>query len=722
MRRQLRLRIFFKQKVVIPKEVSMSQITKIFGELTFSRAVMREKLSHNTYERLISTIHTGNPLDESIAEPVAHAMKEWAIAEGATHFTHWFQPQRGGTAEKHDAFITYSETGDIIERFSAKQLIQSEPDASSFPSGGMRSTFEARGYTAWDPTSPAFLLETGNAKTLVIPCVFLSWTGAVLDLKTPFLRSMRALNDAGIRLQRLLGNRLAKKIVVNCGPEQEYFVVSKKLYDTRQDLRICGRTLFGAAPAKGQQMEDHYFGAIHPKMIKFMVELDHELYRRGIPAKTRHNEVSPNQFEIAPLYEEANLAIDHNLQAMDVMRQVAMRHDLYITMHEKPFARVNGSGKHVNWSIGDNTGTNYLEPSASPLKNISFLLTLGALMLGVDKFGGLLRACVADAGNDHRLGASEAPPAIMSIYLGEYLTRLIDEIERMGKPTEQVMANINMGVRNLPRISKDYSDRNRTSPIAFTGNKFEFRAVGSSQNPSESVTLLNQLCTYGFFTIEKRLAAHKDKDIRESALLVLKDVFKETRRVRFEGNGYSEEWHKQAETLGLPNAKNTPAALNAFLEPEAIELMEKTHVLNEREVCAKVEIKLENYVKTKEIEYKTAVNIAKTEILPAVVKQISAVASAAAAAKAAGATSKVLTAEVKKFDAMYSDIKSRFEALESVLNKADDKENLHKKAVYLADAGEKALSMLRESVDQAEQLLAHEFWPMAKYQELLTVL
>jgi glutamine synthetase len=457
-------------------------------------------------------------------------------------------------------------------------------------------------------------------------------------------------------------------------------------------------------------------------MIKFMAELDHELYRRGIPAKTRHNEVSPNQFEIAPLYEEANLAIDHNLQTMDVMRQVAIRHDLYVTMHEKPFARVNGSGKHVNWSIGDNTGTNYLEPSASPLKNISFLLTLGAFMLGVDKFGGALRACVADAGNDHRLGASEAPPAIMSIYLGEYLTRLIDEIERMGKPTEQVMANINMGVRNLPRISKDYSDRNRTSPIAFTGNKFEFRAVGSSQNPSEAVTLLNQLCTYGFFAIEKRLAQYKEKDIRESALLVLKDVFKETRRVRFEGNGYSEEWHKQAEKLGLPNARNTPAALNAFLEPDVIELMEKTHVLSEREVCAKVEIKLENYIKTKEIEYRTAVNMARTQILPALVKQINAVASAAAAAKTAGAASKSLTEEVKRFDVFYTDIKQFTDRLEAVLARADKKDNHHKKAEFLAEAGEEALEQLREIVDRAEQAVAHEFWPMAKYQELLTVL
>ncbi len=700
----------------------MSELTAIFGELTFNRAAMQEKLSHDTYSKLISTIYSGNPIENSIAEEVAHAMKEWAIGKGATHFTHWFQPQRGGTAEKHDAFISYSENGEIIERFSAKQLIQSEPDASSFPSGGIRSTFEARGYTAWDPTSPAFLIETGRSKTLVIPSVFLSWTGDVLDLKTPFLRSLIALNDAGIKLQRMLGNRLSKKIVVNCGPEQEYFVVSKALYESRPDLKICGRTLFGAPPAKGQQMEDHYFGAIHPKIIRFMADLDHELYRRGIPAKTRHNEVSPNQFEIAPLYEEANLAIDHNLQTMDIMRQVGLKHDLIVIMHEKPFAGVNGSGKHVNWSIGDNTGTNYLEPSASPLKNINFLLTLGAILLGVDKFGGLLRASVADAGNDHRLGANEAPPAIMSIYLGEYLTRLIDEIESMNKVTEQVIANINMGVRNLPKIARDSSDRNRTSPIAFTGNKFEFRAVGSSQNPSEATTILNLICTYGYNIIEQRLNASKGKDIRESALMVLKQVFKETRKVRFEGNGYSSEWHREAEKLGLPNNRNTPAAMNAFNDHSVVELMEKTHVLTEREVHAKVEIKLETYLKTKEIEYKTAVNMARTLILPAINKQLTQTAKAAAAMKEAGLTSKTLLEESKIIEKIYIDVKAGADAMEKVLEKSSTKKGLHAKTAFLGDDGEAALARLRQAVDTAEEITAHEFWPMAKYQDLLTSL
>ncbi len=698
----------------------MTKITDYFGELVFNKKVMRERLSNDTYEKLMATIYNGSPLDDSIAENIAHAMKEWAISQGATHFTHWFQPQRGGTAEKHDSFITYSHDNEIIERFSGKQLIQSEPDASSFPSGGIRSTFEARGYTAWDPTSPAFLLETGKTKTLVIPSVFLSWTGEVLDLKTPYLRSVRCLNDACIKLQRILGNRLARRITVNCGPEQEYFIVSKKLYDTRPDLRICGRTLFGAVPPKGQQMEDHYFGAIPEKMTRFMEKLDHELYRRGIPAKTRHNEVSPNQFELALLFEDANLAIDHNLQVMNVMKGVADEFGFVVLLHEKPYAGVNGSGKHVNWSISDNTGANYLEPSASPLKNINFLLTLGALMLGVDKFGGLLRACVADAGNDHRLGANEAPPAIMSIYLGEYLTNLIDQIENIDNLNEQTMANINLGVRNLPKISKDYSDRNRTSPIAFTGNKFEFRAVGSSQNPSEAVTVLNQICAYGLFIIEKRMMQEKGKDVRENALRVLKEVFKETRRIRFEGNGYSDAWQKEGASLGLPNAKNTPAALPSYLTKDVIDLMEGTHVLTERELKAKVDIKLETYIKTKEIEFKTAINMARTLILPAITKQISLTAGAVANMKNAGCNSELLLQDAKTYEVLYLKIKEKIIELEEQVNTS--KKDMFSKANFYADIAEKTLLELRKVVDKAEELVANEFWPMAKYQELLTIL
>jgi len=465
-------------------------------------------------------------------------MKDWALENGATHYTHWFQPQRGGTAEKHEAFIEYDEYGGIIERFRGDSLIQSEPDASSFPSGGMRSTFEARGYTAWDPTSPAFLIKSGERKTLVIPSVFLSWTGHVMDLKTPMLRSQKVLNDSVMRVQKLLGNRYAKRIKVYIGAEQEYFLISKEHYNTRQDLQVCGRTIFGAPPAKGQQMADHYFGAIKDRVLVFMEEFDLELFRRGIPSKTRHNEVAPNQFEIAPLYEESNLAVDHNLQMMDIIKRVADKHGLVALLHEKPMARVNGSGKHVNWSIGDNTGTNYLSSSKSPLKNINFLITVGSLLLGLEKYGALLRAAVADAANDHRLGAHEAPPAIISVYLGSYLSGILDEIETIGKLTTQKMDKINLGIRNLPKVAKDISDRNRTSPLAFTGNKFEFRAVGSSQNCAESVTIMNLLTAYGYDVFYKKLSVMKG-DMKENAILVLRDVLKQTKKIRFEGNGYS---------------------------------------------------------------------------------------------------------------------------------------------------------------------------------------
>ncbi|MDD4179749.1 MAG: glutamine synthetase III [Candidatus Margulisbacteria bacterium] len=692
--------------------------SQIFGELTFSRKVMKEKLSKEVYTKLAATLDGVAPLDETIASDVAHAMKEWAIENGATHFTHWFQPQRGGTAEKHDAFLSYGKDGEMIERFSAKQLIQSEPDASSFPSGGIRSTFEARGYTAWDPTSSAFLLEAGNTKTLVIPTVYLSWTGEVLDLKTPLLRSMKALTDSAIKLQKLLGNTV-KKMKVYGGPEQEYFLVSKELYDSRPDLRITGRTLFGAAPAKGQQLEDHYFGSIKDKVMMFMEDFDTELYRHGIPSKTRHNEVSPNQFEIAPLYEEVNLSIDHNLQLMEIIRRVADRHGMVAILYEKPFAGVNGSGKHFNWSLGDDSGTNYLEPDDSPIKNINFLLTLGAILLGVNKFGGLLRAAVADAGNDHRLGANEAPPAIMSVYLGEYLAGLMDEIEGIGnKVNEKSLAHINLGVKNLPKVAKDTSDRNRTSPVAFTGNKFEFRAVGSSQNCSEAATTLNLIVAYGYDEIAKRLSAKKGQNINEKAILVMKDVLKETKPVRFEGNNYSEAWHKEAAKRGLPNAKNTPDALDLMLEKETVELFEKYGVLSKRELHSKVEIKLDAYIKIKDVELKAGLNIARTLILPAVLDQILALGDAV---KSTSKTS-AMAADLKGASALYADIKDAIKNLEKTIVVCEKEENLEKKAKLYAKNGANALADLRASVDKAETLVADGFWPMAKYQELLTIL
>ncbi|MDD4294957.1 MAG: glutamine synthetase III [Candidatus Omnitrophica bacterium] len=696
----------------------MGKVTSFFGELTFNKEVMKERLCKPVYEKLISIIEQGEPLDNSIAGDVAHAMKEWAIDNGATHFTHWFQPQRGGTAEKHDSFLTYDD-GLIVEHFSASQLIQSEPDASSFPSGGMRSTFEARGYTAWDPTSPAFLLEGEKSKTLVIPSVFLSWTGDVLDIKTPFLRSMRALNDSVMTLQKLLGNRAAKRVKVYGGPEQEYFLFSKDLVKTRPDLEVCGRTLFGTAPAKGQQMEDHYFGSIKEKVLNFMEDLDFELYRRGIPSKTRHNEVSPNQFEVAPLYQEANLAIDNNLQVMTIMQKVADKHGLVAVLHEKPLAGVNGSGKHFNWSIGDNTGENYLSPSKSPLKNINFLVTVGAILLGVKKYGGILRASVADAGNDHRLGANEAPPAIMSVYLGEYLDNLLNEIEGIGKLTQKKMDDINTGVRNLPKLAKDTSDRNRTSPIAFTGNKFEFRAVGSSHNCAEPGTVLNLIVAYGYDEICRRIKANKGADKKTVAIEVLKDVIKETKAVRFEGNNYSDEWHKEAEKRGLINRTNTPSAIELFLDKEVAKLYEKYNVLTEQELHSKVDIKLEAYIKTKEIEYKTAIDIAQTGVLASLALDISRKAKAAKRLKEVAGENAVLTKHIAELSKVYSQISKGIDVLKAALKTCESEKDILKQAHSYAEKGGKALEELRAAVDEAETMISKDLWTMASYQDLL---
>ncbi|HNZ28110.1 MAG TPA: glutamine synthetase III [Spirochaetota bacterium] len=695
----------------------MPKSSEIFGELTFDKKRMSEKLNKGVYNKLMATIENDEPLDSSIAEDIAFAMKEWAIDNGATHFTHWFQPQRGGTAEKHDAFISYDE-GKIIEKFSSKQLIQSEPDASAFPSGGIRSTFEARGYTAWDPTSPAFLIKAKNTTTLVIPSIFMSWTGEVLDLKTPYLRSQKAVKENALKIQKLLGNRMAKRIKVYVGPEQEYFLVSKKLFETRADLQICGRTLFGATPAKGQQMEDHYFGAIKSKALHFMEELDAELYRRGIPSKTRHNEVAPNQFEVAPLYEEANLSIDHNLQLMDIIRQVADNNDLVVLLQEKPFSGVNGSGKHVNWSIGDNTGANYLEPSKSPLKNINFLITLTAFLAGVDKFGGLLRASVADAGNDLRLGANEAPPVIMSVYLGEYLTKILDDIEGTGTFTENKIAHISVGLQNLPKVVKDTSDRNRTSPLALTGNKFEFRACGSSQNVSEPTTILNLIAAYGYDLIYDRLVKMKG-DVRANALNVVKEILKDTKRIRFEGNNYSKEWQDEAEKRGLPNNKNTPEALAEYLKDDTVKLFEKYKILSKRELLSKTGIKLETYVKIMEIEIKESINIAYTQIAPAIAKHLANTAKTYVSLKESGIESRALFEEAKNIEALYSDVKNNIEILKKDLLELESIEDLHEKAIAFAGKGAKSMHNLRVSVDKAEEFVADDLWPMAKYQRLI---
>ncbi|MDR0617364.1 MAG: glutamine synthetase III [Endomicrobium sp.] len=696
----------------------MQAIHNYYGELVFTKKVMEQKLSKNIYKKLVAVIDNVEPLDQSIAGEVAHAMKEWALENGTTHFTHWFQPQRGGTAQKHDSFIDYGDNGEIIERFSASQLVQSEPDASSFPSGGIRSTFEARGYTAWDPTSPVFLLESGRTKTLVIPSVFLSWTGEVLDLKTPLLRSLTVLNEKVIALQKLLGNKNAKQVKVFAGIEQEYFLLSKDLVASRPDITVTGRTLFGNKPAKGQQMEEHYFGNIRENILEFMEEVDNTLYRKGIPVKTRHNEVAPNQFELAPLHQEVNLAIDNNLQIMEVLKKVADKHNMVALLHEKPFAGINGSGKHFNWSIGDNTGANYFEPSKSPLKNISFLIAVSAVLFGVKKFGGILRASVADAGNDHRLGANEAPPAIMSVYLGEYVSNLLDSIEKARTIDEKEVNEITLGVQNLPKVNKDYSDRNRTSPVAFTGNKFEFRALGASSNPSEAGTVLNFIAAYGFNEIYNRIESKKGNvDVKQKALEVVKEIISETKNIRFEKNGYSQDWHKEAEKRGLPNAKNTPEALKLFLSQDVVNSLAKFNILNERELKSKVEIKLENYIKTKEIEYKYAIKIVNTLILPAILKQIDKVSKTAKNLVELNLKSDIFVKEIKTLVELYEDISKYNSELDKFVTIAHSQ--LAETAKEFASKGVEVLDTLRQKVDAVEDLVSGEFWPLTSYQKLL---
>ncbi|MDR3071305.1 MAG: glutamine synthetase III [Endomicrobium sp.] len=696
----------------------VQSIHDYYGELVFTKKIMEQKLSKSIYEKLMASIDNLEPLDQTIAGEVAHAMKEWALENGATHFTHWFQPQRGGTAQKHDSFIDYGKNGEILERFSASQLVQSEPDASSFPSGGIRSTFEARGYTAWDPTSPVFLLEAGKTKTLVIPSVFLSWTGEVLDLKTPLLRSLAVLNEKVISLQKLLGNKNAKQIKVFAGIEQEYFLLSKELGKSRSDITVTGRTLFGNTPAKGQQMEDHYFGNIKENILEFMEDVDHELYRKGIPIKTRHNEVAPNQFELAPLYQEVNLAIDNNLQVMEILKKIADKHNMIAVLHEKPFAGVNGSGKHFNWSIGDNSGTNYFEPSKSPLKNISFLLAISAVLFGVKKFGEVLRASVASAGNDHRLGANEAPPAIMSVYLGEYVSNLLDSIERASSINEKEVNEITLGVQNLPKVSKDYSDRNRTSPVAFTGNKFEFRALGSSANPSEVGTVLNLIAAYGFDEIYKRIAIKKGSyDVKKEALKVVKEIIIETKDIRFEKNGYSQDWHNEAAKRGLPNTKNTPEALKVFFDSNVIKIFSHYHILTERELKSKVEIKLESYIKTKEIEYRYAVKIVNTLLLPAILKQINILAETSKNLEKINIKSNMFLNELEILTNLYDDIRKYSSALEKFLSV--DHGDVVTTADEFANEGVEILKQLREKTDAAEDLVADEYWPMTSYQKLL---
>ncbi|MFH2202147.1 MAG: glutamine synthetase III [Elusimicrobiota bacterium] len=699
-----------------------NEVIESYGKLTFDKTAMANHMSESVYRTLIDTIDNNERLDPEIADAVAHAMKEWAISQGATHFCHWFQPVRGVTAEKHDAFLSFDEGGEPIQRFSGRQLIQGEPDASSFPSGGRRSTFEARGYTAWDPTSPAFIMKTGKSATLAIPSVFLSWTGEAMDMKTPLLRALSAVERSAFRLIKLFGNRASKHVRMTLGPEQEYFLVAKDFFDRRPDLLYTGRTLVGAAPAKDQQMEDHYFGSIKPKVLDYMADLDARLFARGIPAKTRHNEVAPNQFELAVLYEEANLAIDHNLQAMEIMRQAADEHGFALLLHEKPFAGINGSGKHLNWSLVDSEGRNLLSPGDNPKKNIQFLTFTAAVLAGVHKYGRLLRCAVADAGNDHRLGQNEAPPAVMSVYLGDYLDALLTEFEKGKTDSPQVRADLDLGLKKLPQVKLDNSDRNRTSPIAFTGDKFEFRAVGASQSCSEPAAVTALLLAYGIDAVLQRIERQRGADITAKALKVIKEIVKETKSIRFEGNSYEASWVQEAEKRGLPAAKDTPSALESMTAAETVALYKEYGVLTEDELYAKQEIRLEAYIKTKEIELNLIKEMALTSIAPALIREINSFGAAAGALRQAKAPDSAVNQRVKLYGGILGDLYAGVEAVDGVLKKAEAQKGALRRAHFLAAEGVAVLVRLRAACDQAQKAVNNAEWPYPSYRELLFLL
>src|SRR4051812_15119227 len=612
-------------------------VRQLFGANVFSDEVMRARLPENVYKALRNTIKKGAPLDPNVADVVATAMKEWAMERGATHYTHWFQPMTGLTAEKHDSFLTPTDAGSAIAEFSGKELVRGEPDASSFPSGGIRATFEARGYTAWDPTSPAFILENPNGTTLCIPTAFCSWTGEALDKKTPLLRSMEALSKQAVRVLKLFGSDTAK-VYTTAGPEQEYFLIDKHFYYSRPDLINAGRTLFGARPPKGQEMEDHYFGAIPERVLACMLETEMELYKLGVPVKTRHNEVAPAQYEIAPLFENANVATDHNMLVMETLKRVASRYGLQLLLHEKPFAGVNGSGKHLNWSMADDFGNNLLKPGDTPHENAQFLLFLAAVIRSVSRHGDLLRLTVAHAGNDHRLGANEAPPAIISVFLGDMLQDIVEQIEKGGAKSTKAGGTMQIGVSVLPTLPRDAGDRNRTSPFAFTGNKFEFRAVGSSQSIAGPNVVLNTIVAESLDEIATQLenAVSSGKDLNTEIQALLPKLIAESKKVIFNGDNYSEKWHAEAEARGLPNRKSTVDSLPDLVSPKSIALFGKYGVFSERELHSRFEIFLENYKKTITIEAQLTAQIGCRQILPAALRYQAEVAGSIAQLKAAG--------------------------------------------------------------------------------------
>ena len=690
-----------------------ANVMEIYGSKVFNEHVMKERLPSATYKSLKNTLHKGAPLDIEVANVVASVMKRWAMELGATHYTHWFQPLTGITSEKHDGFVSPVGDGTAIMEFSGKELVRGEPDASSFPSGGLRATCEARGYTAWDPTSYAFVKDD----VLCIPTAFVSYTGEALDKKTPLLRSMNALSGQAIRILKLFGKDV-DYVSTTVGPEQEYFLIKKEDYEARQDLILTGRTLFGAPSAKGQELEEHYFGVIRPEVSAFMKELDEELWKLGVPAKTKHNEVAPCQHELAPIYDTTNVAIDHNLLTMEMMKKIAPKYGLVCLQHEKPFEGVNGSGKHNNWSLST-TEENLLDPGDTPMENLQFLVFLAAVIKAVDEYADLLRTSVATPGNDHRLGANEAPPAIISIFVGEELEAVIDAIASDSPYAGPVKMKMDLGVDVLPKFSKDTTDRNRTSPFAFTGNKFEFRMPGSSQNLSDCDTILNT-------AVAKELKGYADElegaeDFTSAAIALVKRTIRDHRRVIFNGNGYSAEWEEEAARRGLPNKKNTPAALPALIDPKNIALMEEFGVLTKVEMHSRYEVELEHYAKVINIEALTMLEMARKQLLPAVNAYMSEVANTAAS-KLAVSESISVRSETKTLGRLSADADAMSDAIDTLQDAVDAAKALpseSEKAVAFHDNVLPAMDTLRAAADDAETLCGEDYWPLPSYSKML---
>ena len=695
-------------------------VTEIFGCDVFNDAVMEARLPKKVYKELKKTIEEGKELSLEVADVVAHEMKEWAIEKGATHYSHWFQPLTGVTAEKHDAFITApKENGKVLMSFLGKELIKGESDASSFPSGGLRATFEARGYTAWDCTSPAFVRHDAAGGTLCIPTAFCSYTGEALDQKTPLLRSMEAINTQSLRLLRLFGNTTSKKVTPSVGAEQEYFLVDKEKWLQRKDLTYTGRTLFGAMPPKGQEMDDHYLGTIRQRISAYMKEVNEECWKLGVTAKTQHNEVAPAQHELAPIYAPANIAADHNQIMMRILKKVASRHGMRCLLHEKPFAGVNGSGKHNNWSLTTDDGINLLDPGKTPHENIQFLLVLTCMLKAVDTHADLLRESAADVGNDQRLGGNEAPPAIISVFLGEQLEDVLDQLISTGTATHSKKGTIlETGVKTLPDFMKDATDRNRTSPFAFTGNKFEFRMVGSRDSISECNVVLNTIAAEAFKEACDRLEAADDFDMAVHDLI--KEYAIEHQRIVFNGNGYAPEWAEEAERRGLPNLPSMVDAIPALTTPKAVELFEKFHVFTKTELESRAEIQYELYAKAVNIEAKTMIDVATKQIIPAVIKYTTVLAESVNAVKAAGPIDVSVQMDLlAKCSALLKESNDAMNKLSDVVERVMEIPEGRERAVYCKDEVCKAMADLRSPVDKLEMLVDKEMWPMPSYGDLI---